>query len=112
MAAFSLSIALLALAATRSVVAYPELIEEYPSCSAHPERNDVFPHHWFVVPDPTGTAWTAYLDGELLDGRLCPGHTHSVLVSSHLHYDGAACAPNAHLGLTRPKTAPHRHSHT
>ncbi|KAG2433854.1 hypothetical protein HXX76_008209 [Chlamydomonas incerta] len=94
-AAFCLSLALLALAMACSVVAYPELIEEYPSCSAHPERNDVFPHHWFVVPDPTGTAWTAYLNGELLDGRLCPGHAHTILVS----YRDKSSAPDKRRAL-------------
>ncbi|EFJ45271.1 hypothetical protein VOLCADRAFT_121209 [Volvox carteri f. nagariensis] len=73
---------LLQLAAlTRRTYSYPDLIEDFTSCHDHPTRAEVYPHHWFVVPDPIGTAWTAYLGGELLDSRLCPGHAHTITVS-------------------------------
>ncbi|KAG2446460.1 hypothetical protein HYH02_008452 [Chlamydomonas schloesseri] len=75
------AVLLACLAAIHSVVAYPELIEDNESCDAHPSRDDVVPHHWFVVPDSTGTSWTAYLNGQLLEGHLCPGHTHTIMVS-------------------------------
>jgi hypothetical protein len=49
----------------------PRLAESAP-------RPQPFPR--LVLPDAGGTAWTARLGGQLLDRKLCPGHTHVVTV--------------------------------
>lgn len=59
---------------------YPDMIGEFSSCEEHPSKADVYPHHWFVLPDPTGTSWTVRLGNQLLDRHLCPGHTHTITV--------------------------------
>ncbi|KXZ53286.1 hypothetical protein GPECTOR_7g1180 [Gonium pectorale] len=57
------------------------MYSEVANCQFHPSASDTYPDHWTVQPDPMGTSWVAYLGDELLDQRLCPGHTNTIVVS-------------------------------
>ncbi len=72
-------LSLLLAALPLQTVAYPERVE-LAGCHDHPVRDEVFPYHENVVPDVAGTAFAAYLNGELTTS-LCPGATHFISVS-------------------------------